>query len=54
VYGCKTWSLREEHIVFENVVLRRIGPKRDEVTGENCVTRSIIVVVFCARYYTIK
>jgi hypothetical protein len=28
-------TLREEHRVFENRVLRRIfGPKRDEVTGE--------------------
>jgi hypothetical protein len=37
LYGCETWSLtlREEHSlrVFENKVLR-IGPKRDEVTGE--------------------
>jgi hypothetical protein len=35
---CETWSLmlREEHRlrVFENTVLRRrVGPKRDEVTG---------------------
>ena len=45
LYGCETWSLtmREEHRVFENRVLRRIfGHKRDEVTGEwrklhNCV-----------------
>jgi hypothetical protein len=38
LYGCETWSLtlREEHRlrVFENRVLRRFGPKRDEVTGE--------------------
>jgi hypothetical protein len=37
LYGCDTWSLtlREEHRVFENRVLRRIfGLKRDEVTGE--------------------
>jgi hypothetical protein len=37
LYGCETWSLtlREEHRVFENRVLRKIfGPKRDEVTGE--------------------
>jgi hypothetical protein len=37
LYGCETWSLtlREEHRlrVFENRVLRRFGPKRDEVTG---------------------
>jgi hypothetical protein len=37
-YGRETWSLtvREEHRlrVFENRVLRRIGPKRVEVTGE--------------------
>jgi hypothetical protein len=38
LYGCETWSLtiREEHRlrVFENEVLRRrFGPKRDEVTG---------------------
>jgi hypothetical protein len=33
LYGCKTWSfsLREEHSVFEDRVLRRIfGPKREE------------------------
>jgi len=38
LYGCETWSLtlREEHRlrVFENRLLRRIRPKRDEVTGE--------------------
>jgi hypothetical protein len=38
LYGCETWSLtlREEHRlrVFENRVLRRFGPKRDEVMGE--------------------
>ena len=36
LYGCGTWSLtmREEHRVFENRVLRIFGPKRDEVTGE--------------------
>jgi hypothetical protein len=38
LYGCETWSLtiREEHRlrVFENRVLRRIGPKRKEVTVE--------------------
>jgi hypothetical protein len=36
-YGCETWSLtlREEHRLFENRVLRKVfGPKRDEVTGE--------------------
>jgi hypothetical protein len=36
LYGCETWSLtlKEEHRVFENRVLRRIfGPKRDEVMG---------------------
>jgi hypothetical protein len=37
LYGCETWSLtlREEHRlgVFENKVLRRFGPKRDEVMG---------------------
>jgi hypothetical protein len=37
-YGCETWplTLREEHRLgmFENRVLRRFGPKRDEVTGE--------------------
>jgi hypothetical protein len=34
LYGCETWSLtlRVEHRVFKNRVLRRIlGPKRDEV-----------------------
>jgi hypothetical protein len=38
LYGCETWSLtlREESRlrVFENCVLRILGPKRDEVTGE--------------------
>jgi len=37
VYGCVTWSLREERRlrVFENRVLRRIlGPNKDKVTGE--------------------
>jgi len=37
LYGCETWSLREERKlrVFENMVLRRIfGPRRYEVTGE--------------------
>jgi hypothetical protein len=48
LYGCETWSLtlREEHRlrVFENRVLRRIfGPRRDEVTGENCITRSFVI-----------
>jgi hypothetical protein len=38
LYGCETWSLtfRKKHglRVFENKVLRILGPKRDEVTGE--------------------
>jgi hypothetical protein len=37
LYGCETWSLtlREEHRLFENKVLRRIfRPKSDEVTGK--------------------
>ena len=38
VYGCENWSLalREERRlrVFENRVLRRFGPRMDEVTGE--------------------
>ena len=38
LYGCETWSLtlREERRlrVFENMVLRVFGPKRDEVTWE--------------------
>ena len=38
LYGCETWSLtfREEKKlrVFENMVLRIFGPRRDEVTGE--------------------
>ena len=38
LYGYETWSLtlREERKlrVFENVVLRIFGPRRDEVTGE--------------------
>jgi hypothetical protein len=37
LYGCETWSLtlNEEHrpMVFENKVLRILGPKRDEVMG---------------------
>jgi hypothetical protein len=37
LYGCETWSLtvREEHKlrVFENRMLRILGPKRDGVTG---------------------
>jgi hypothetical protein len=37
-YGCESWSLalREERRLrgFENTVLRRIGPIRDDVTGE--------------------
>ena len=36
--GCETWSptLREERRmrVFENIVLRIFGPKRDEVASE--------------------
>jgi hypothetical protein len=39
-------TLREKHKlrVFENGVLRRIfGPKRDEVTGENCIMRSFVI-----------
>jgi hypothetical protein len=47
LYGCETWSptLREEHRLreFENRMLRSMfGPKRDEVTGENCM-RSCMV-----------
>ena len=38
LYGCETWSLtlREERRlrVFENMLRRVFGPKRDEVTGE--------------------
>ena len=38
LYVCQTWSLilREERKlrVFENMVLRIFGPRRDEVTGE--------------------
>jgi hypothetical protein len=38
LYGCETWylTLREEHRlrVFERVLRRIFGPKRDEVTGE--------------------
>jgi hypothetical protein len=37
LYGCETWSLtlREEHRlrVFENILRRTFGPRRDEVTG---------------------
>jgi len=38
LYGCETWSqtLREERKlrVFENMLLRIFGPRRDEATGE--------------------
>ena len=38
LYGCGTWSVtfREERrlMVYENRVLRRLGPRRDEVTRE--------------------
>ena len=38
LYGCETWSLtsmEERKLrVFENMVLRIFGPRRDEVTGE--------------------
>ena len=38
LYGCETWSLtvREERKlrVFENMVLRLFGPRREEVMGE--------------------
>jgi hypothetical protein len=38
LYGCETWclTLRDEHrlTVYENRVLRILGPKRDEVTGD--------------------
>jgi hypothetical protein len=37
LYGCEAWSLtlREEHRlrVLENRVLRRPGPKREEIAG---------------------
>jgi len=39
LYGCEAWSLtlREERKlrVFQNMVLRIFGPRRDEVTGES-------------------
>jgi hypothetical protein len=49
LYGCETLSLtfREEHRlrVFENRMLKRIfGPKRDEVNGENCITKSFVIL----------
>jgi hypothetical protein len=38
LYGCETWSLAlsEEHRLrmFDSRMLRIVGPKRDEVTGE--------------------
>ena len=38
LYGCETWSLklREERKlrVYENMLLRIFGPRKDEVTGE--------------------
>jgi len=46
LYGCEAWSLtlREERKlwVFENMMLRIFGPRRDEVTGNggDCITRS--------------
>jgi hypothetical protein len=45
LYGCETWSLtvREEHTVCENRVLRRIfGPEREEwqEADEDCIMRS--------------
>jgi hypothetical protein len=48
LYECETWSLtlREEHRlrVFESKVLRRIfEPKRDEGTGESCITKSFMI-----------
>jgi hypothetical protein len=48
LYGCETWCLilREEHSVFENMVLRRIfGPRNDEVTGgwRNCTMWSFVI-----------
>jgi hypothetical protein len=48
LYGCQTWSLtlREERWLrlFENRVLTRIfGVKRDEVTGENFIMRSLMI-----------
>jgi hypothetical protein len=47
-YGCEAWllTLREERRlkVFEKRVLRRVfGPKRDEVTGENYIMRSLMI-----------
>jgi len=38
LYGCEIWSLtlrvQRKLRVFENMVLRIFGPRRDEVTGE--------------------
>jgi len=38
LYGSETWSLtlgeERRRVLFENRVLRKFGPKRDEVTGE--------------------
>jgi hypothetical protein len=32
--------------MFENRVLRRVfGTKRDEVKGENCITRSFMICI---------
>ena len=48
LYGCETWSLTLREVrglrVFENRVLMRVlGPKRDEVTGEreNYIMRNL-------------
>ena len=46
LYGCEAWSLtaREERKlrVFENMVLRIFGPRRDEVIGNggHCVSET--------------
>jgi hypothetical protein len=52
LYGCEIWSptLRAEHRlrVFEIRVLRKIfRPKRDEVKGENFMTRSFVICIHC-------
>jgi hypothetical protein len=55
-YGCETWSLtlREERRlrVFDNRVLRRVfGPNWEEVTGENCIMRSLMICTSCPIFF---
>jgi hypothetical protein len=44
--GCKiSLTLKEEYSLMMFEKKRGIfGPKRDEVTGENCITRRVIII----------